>query len=58
MLPTFLADPNEPDAISPEAGQLLAELESRQDEVLKELDALEARIEAVLDNWRTDVETE
>ena len=42
MLPTYLADPNEPDAVSPEAGQLLAELEARQDEVLKELDALEA----------------
>ncbi|MEM9367256.1 MAG: hypothetical protein AAGD07_14790 [Planctomycetota bacterium] len=56
MLPTHLAEPDVTDAVSPQAGQLLADLEARQDEVLKELDALEARIEAVLNDWRTDAE--
>jgi len=42
----------------PEPGQLLKELEKRQDEVLEQLDALDAQVEEVLKGLGVTVEND
>ena len=60
-------DPAEPNPMSPhptslapdtEPGQLLKELEQRQDEVLKQLDDLDSRLREVLEGLGVTIEDE
>lgn len=56
MLPTYLSDPDTETLASPNApGQLLEELELRQDEVLEQLDELEAKIRSVLQGLNVEM---
>lgn len=48
--------PMSPAATEPEPGQLLYELEQRQDEVLQQLDALDAKLNEVLQGLGVTVE--
>ncbi|EMI55311.1 MULTISPECIES: hypothetical protein [Rhodopirellula] len=51
MFPTFLSEPEEN-----APGQLLADLERRQDEALEQLDDLEKKLNEVLKGLNVDVE--
>ena len=54
----FVAEPDGELDDAPEAGTLLAELESRQDDVLEQLDALEKEVLAVLKHWTPERPTD